>query len=85
MSVMFAAPSGGGRPTNGNLYEFKAGIANLEPGSGPIMRKVVADKTPGIVYIKQTPDQLMHFCWKNRDTGVDVLVSFYIMYVSRHV
>jgi 26S proteasome regulatory subunit N13 len=70
MSVMFAAPSGG-RPTNGNLYEFKAGKAKLEPGSGPDRRKVVADKTKGTVYIKQTPDQLMHFGWKNRESGSD--------------
>lgn len=73
MSVMFAAPTGGGRPTNGNLYEFKAGIAKLEPGSNPNMRKVVADKAKGTVFIKQTPDQLMHFGWKNRETGADVL------------
>lgn len=73
---MFAAPTGGGRPTNGNLYEFKAGIAKLEPGSNPNMRKVVADKAKGTVFIKQTPDQLMHFGWKNRETGADVLVSY---------
>jgi 26S proteasome regulatory subunit N13 len=78
MSVMFAAPSGGTRPTNGNLYEFKAGRAKLETGSSADKRKVVADKAKGTVYIKQTPDQLMHFGWKNRETGgsedIDLIV-----------
>ena len=78
MSVMFAAPSGGTRPTNGNLYEFKAGRARLETGSSSDKKKVVADKTKGTLYIKQTPDQLMHFGWKNRETGgsedIDLIV-----------
>jgi 26S proteasome regulatory subunit N13 len=71
MSVMFAAPASGGRPANGNLYEFKAGKARLEAGSAPDKKKVVADKTKGTVYIKQTPDQLMHFGWKSRESGSD--------------
>uniref|UniRef100_A0A7E4VT73 Proteasomal ubiquitin receptor ADRM1 homolog n=1 Tax=Panagrellus redivivus TaxID=6233 RepID=A0A7E4VT73_PANRE len=69
MSVMFASNPANGRPSNGNLFEFRAGQARLEPGSTPEKRKVVSDKTKGLVYIKQSQDQLMHFYWKNRETN----------------
>ncbi|TKR89233.1 hypothetical protein L596_013369 [Steinernema carpocapsae] len=71
-----------GAPTSdggsGHLVEFKAGRAFLEPGSTPDSRKVVSDKTKGMVFIKQTSDQLIHFCWKNRETNavVDDLIIF---------
>lgn len=73
MSVMFASNPANGRPSNGNLFEFRAGQARLEPGSTPEKRKVVADKTKGLVYIKQSQDQLMHFYWKNRETNTNDL------------
>ncbi|VDM47504.1 unnamed protein product [Toxocara canis] len=69
------------RPSQGNsgyLVEFKAGRSHLQAGSTAEKRKVVADKTKGTVFIKQSNDQLMHFCWKNRETGAvaDDLIIF---------
>ncbi|VDN89653.1 unnamed protein product [Brugia pahangi] len=77
MSVMFAN-SRSSQMNNGYLVEFKAGRSNLQAGSTVDRRKVVADKTKGLVFIKQSSDQLMHFCWKNRETGaiVDDLIIF---------
>uniref|UniRef100_A0A8R1U0U6 RPN13_C domain-containing protein n=1 Tax=Onchocerca volvulus TaxID=6282 RepID=A0A8R1U0U6_ONCVO len=77
MSVMFAN-SRSNQANNGYLVEFKAGRSNLQAGSTVDRRKVVADKTKGLVFIKQSSDQLMHFCWKNRETGavVDDLIIF---------
>lgn len=68
MSVMFANARTN-QANSGHLVEFKAGRSILQPGSTPEKRKVVADKTKGLVFIKQSNDQLMHFCWKNRETG----------------
>ncbi|VDD95463.1 unnamed protein product [Enterobius vermicularis] len=68
MSVMFAN-SRTTQTNAGHLVEFKAGRSILQPGSTPEKRKVVADKTKGLVFIKQSNDQLMHFCWENRETG----------------
>ncbi|CAG9531674.1 unnamed protein product [Cercopithifilaria johnstoni] len=77
MSVMFAN-SRSNQSNNGYLVEFKAGRSNLQAGSTVDRRKVVADKTKGLVFIKQSSDQLVHFCWKNRETGavVDDLIIF---------
>uniref|UniRef100_A0A183GH37 Proteasomal ubiquitin receptor ADRM1 homolog n=1 Tax=Heligmosomoides polygyrus TaxID=6339 RepID=A0A183GH37_HELPZ len=57
---------------------FQAGRSFLQPAAAPNKKKVVADKTKGQVFIKQSSDQLMHFCWKNRETGavVDDLIIF---------
>lgn len=57
--------------------EFKAGRTLLEPGSTPEKRKAVADKSRGLVFIKQSADQLIHFCWKNREkntTDLDLII-----------
>ncbi|KAH7728015.1 Adhesion regulating molecule conserved region family protein [Aphelenchoides avenae] len=66
---MFANTRGNQGPTSGYLLEFKAGKSDIEPGTGGNMRKVVAKKDKGLCYIKQSNDQLMHFCWKNRETN----------------
>ncbi|WKX98539.1 hypothetical protein Q1695_013877 [Nippostrongylus brasiliensis] len=79
MSAMFSTSrSSQGGSSGGNLVEFKAGRSFLQPGSAPNKKKVVADKTKGQVFIKQSNDQLMHFCWRNRETGavVDDLIIF---------
>uniref|UniRef100_A0A914WP82 Proteasomal ubiquitin receptor ADRM1 homolog n=1 Tax=Plectus sambesii TaxID=2011161 RepID=A0A914WP82_9BILA len=77
MTAMFANTRSS-QQSSGYLVEFKAGKSALSAGSTPDKRKVVADKTKGQVFIKQSNDQLMHFCWKNRETGavVDDLIIF---------
>ncbi|CAD5234534.1 unnamed protein product [Bursaphelenchus xylophilus] len=77
MSVLFANTRASHGSSSGNLLEFKAGRTILETGSSPEKRKVVSDKTKGLVFIKQTPDQLVHFCWKNREkntTDLDLII-----------
>ncbi|GMT19446.1 hypothetical protein PFISCL1PPCAC_10743, partial [Pristionchus fissidentatus] len=75
---MFANTPRAAGGNNGYLVEFKAGRSNLQAGATPDKRKVVADKTKGLVFLKQSEDRLMHFCWKNRETGVvvDDLIIF---------
>ncbi|XP_074595481.1 regulatory particle non-ATPase 13 isoform X2 [Brevipalpus obovatus] len=46
------------------LVEFKAGKMNVNGTTvAPIKRK-------GTIYLNQSDDNLMHFCWKDRQTGV---------------
>lgn len=47
-----------------NLVEFKAGKMNLKN------KTVLPDKRKGLVYVYQSDDSLMHFCWKDRTTGI---------------
>lgn len=70
------APAGGAGAAH--MVEFKAGRSFLQPGSAPNKKKVVGEKTKGMVFVKQSNDQLIHFCWKNRETGaiVDDLIIF---------
>lgn len=46
-----------------NLVEFKAGKMHLRGTT------VTADKRKGSLYIYQSDDSLMHFCWKDRTSG----------------
>eukprot|EP00794_Sanderia_malayensis_P012262 gene12262-13527_t len=55
-----------------NLVEFRAGKMHLRGTT------VTADKRKGLVYVHQSDDSLMHFCWKDRTSGVveDDLIIF---------
>ncbi|KAF6213350.1 hypothetical protein GE061_011069 [Apolygus lucorum] len=46
-----------------NLVEFKAGKMMLKE------KMVHPDKRKGLIYIYQSDDSLMHFCWKDRSNG----------------
>ncbi|XP_063064670.1 proteasomal ubiquitin receptor ADRM1-like isoform X2 [Engraulis encrasicolus] len=45
------------------LVEFRAGKMTLKGST------VTPDKRKGQVYVQQTDDSLIHFCWKDRTTG----------------
>lgn len=60
-SALFGA-SGSSRSKN--LVEFKAGKMTLKG------KMVHPDKRKGLVYVYQSDDSLMHFCWKDRTSGV---------------
>lgn len=47
-----------------NLVEFKAGKMHLKG------TMVQPDKRKGLVYVHQSDDSLMHFCWKDRTNGI---------------
>ena len=47
-----------------SLIEFKAGKMTLKG------KMVHPDKRKGLVYVYQSDDSLMHFCWKDRSTGI---------------
>lgn len=55
-----------------NLVEFRAGKMHMNG------KMVTPDKRKGLVYVHQSEDSLMHFCWKDRTTGSveDVNLNF---------
>lgn len=55
--------SGSRSSTSKYLVEFRAGKMTLKGST------VTPDKRKGTVYIQQTDDSLIHFCWKDRTTG----------------
>lgn len=59
------------RSQSKNLVEFKAGKMHMKG------KMVHPDKRKGLVYIHQSDDTLMHFCWKDRSSGniEDVSIS----------
>ena len=62
------------RSQSKNLVEFKAGKMHLRE------RMVHPDKRKGLVYIYQSDDSLMHFCWKDRTKGTVEDVSRFLCY-----
>ncbi|XP_033208049.1 proteasomal ubiquitin receptor ADRM1 isoform X1 [Belonocnema kinseyi] len=60
------------RGSSKNLVEFKAGKMTLKSN------KVFPDNRKGQLYVYQSDDSLMHFCWKDRTSGVveDDLIIF---------
>lgn len=61
---MASALFGSGPIRSKNLVEFKAGRMNLKG------KMVHPDKRKGLVYVYQSEDSLMHFCWKDRSNGI---------------
>lgn len=53
-----------GRNQSKNLVEFKAGKMSMRG------KMVYPDKRKGLLYIHQSDDSLIHFCWKDRSSGV---------------
>ena len=54
-----------------HLIEFKAGKMYMKENM------VHPDKRKGLLYVYQSDDALMHFCWKDRTSGVVEDVSKY--------
>jgi len=61
MTALFGNPAG--LTSSKYLVEFRAGKMNLRGTT------VNPDKRKGLVYIHQSDDSLMHFCWKDRTSG----------------
>lgn len=52
------------RGASKNLVEFKAGKMTMKD------KMVYPDTRKGQLYVYQSDDSLMHFCWKDRTSGV---------------
>lgn len=67
-----SAPGVGSTGGNKHIVEMRAGKMNLKG------RTVYPDKRKGLLYVYQSDDSLMHFCWQDRSTGVveDDLIIF---------
>ncbi|CAG9813474.1 unnamed protein product [Phaedon cochleariae] len=72
--ALFGSAAAGPGSTGGNkhLIEVRAGKMSLKG------RMVYPDKRKGLMYVYQSEDSLMHFCWQDRTTGVveDDLIIF---------
>uniref|UniRef100_A0A672N0G5 Uncharacterized protein n=1 Tax=Sinocyclocheilus grahami TaxID=75366 RepID=A0A672N0G5_SINGR len=62
--ALFPSLASGSRSSSSKyLVEFRAGKMTLKSST------VTPDKRKGTVYIQQTDDSLIHFCWKDRTSG----------------
>lgn len=70
--ALFAGSGGAVASASRYLVEFKAGKMTLQDGW------VRPSNKKGMVYVHQGEDTLMHFCWKDRTSGVveDDLIIF---------
>ncbi|KAF5275196.1 hypothetical protein FQR65_LT04228 [Abscondita terminalis] len=72
--ALFGSSAGGPGSTGGikHLIEMRAGKMNQKG------RMVYPDKRKGLLYVYQSEDSLMHFCWQDRTTGIveDDLIIF---------
>ncbi|XP_057652928.1 proteasomal ubiquitin receptor ADRM1 homolog isoform X2 [Diorhabda carinulata] len=72
--ALFGSAAAGPGSTGGNkhLIEVRAGKMNLKG------RMVYPDKRKGLLYVYQSDDSLMHFCWQDRTSGIveDDLIIF---------
>ncbi|BFZ04717.1 hypothetical protein BsWGS_07756 [Bradybaena similaris] len=71
MTALFGS-SASSRSQSKNLVEFRAGKMQMKG------KMVHPDKRKGLVYVYQSDDSLMHFCWKDRTSSVveDDLIIF---------
>lgn len=73
-SALFGGSSSGPGSTGGNkhLVEMRAGKMNLKG------KTVHPDTRKGLLFVYQSEDSLMHFCWQDRTTGIveDDLIIF---------
>lgn len=60
------------RSGNKNLVEFKAGRMKMKG------KMVYPDNRKGLLYVYQSDDALMHFCWKDRTSGVVEDVNMFL-------
>lgn len=65
------------RSQNKNLVEFKAGKMTMKG------KMVHPDKRKGLIYLYQSEDSLMHFCWKDRSSGTVEDVSLHVPTLSQ--
>lgn len=62
-----------GRVQSKHLVEFRAGKMILKGST------VTPDKRKGVVYVHQSDDSLIHFCWKDRSSGIVEDVRIYVL------
>lgn len=67
-----------GRSQSKNLVEFRAGKMFMKG------KMVHPDKRKGLVYVYQSEDALMHFCWKDRTNGTVEDVSHFPFVIVRN-